>query len=181
MPESVATAVASCVGRARAAIPAIVRAELLPLVKGHTIRTIIANKDSLEAKRAIYTRFMRAYRETIDWMYANNEALKIYAAFAGISIEDAQRIRDEFDPKEMVIPDRVVGLSDLMPDAIKFKFISQPLTEAQLKELVELAKFERTGACAGRQKIALNGVVWRRCWRLLRGRSWGRPASRLRR
>jgi NitT/TauT family transport system substrate-binding protein len=138
MPESVATAVASGVGRARAAIPAIVRAELLPLVKGHTIRTIIANKDSLEAKRAIYTRFMRAYRETIDWMYANNEALKIYAAFAGISIEDAQRIRDEFDPKEMVIPDRVVGLSDLMPDAIKFKFISQPLTEAQLKELVQI-------------------------------------------
>lgn len=116
----------------------IVRAEELPLVKGHTIRTIIANKDSLEAKRAIYTRFMRAYRETIDWMYANDEALKIYAAFAGISIEDAQRIRDEFDPKEMVIPDRVVGLSDLMPDAIKFKFISQPLTEAQLKELVQI-------------------------------------------
>jgi NitT/TauT family transport system substrate-binding protein len=60
------------------------------------------------------------------------------ASGAGISIEDAQRIRDEFDPKEMVIPDRVVGLSDLMPDAIKFKFISQPLTEAQLKELVQI-------------------------------------------
>src|SRR5262245_30557262 len=31
-------------------------------------------------------------------------------------VEDARRVREEFDPKEMVIPDRVVGLSELMPD-----------------------------------------------------------------
>ena len=116
----------------------IVRAAELPLVKGHTVRTIIANKDSLESKRAVYTRFMRAYRETIDWMYAGDEALKIYAPFAGISLDDARRILEEFDPKEMLIPDRVVGLRDLMPDAIRFKFIAQPLTDAQLQELVQI-------------------------------------------
>jgi len=38
----------------------------------------------------------------------------------------------------MLIPDRVLGLSDLMPDAVKFKFITQPLTEGQLKELVQI-------------------------------------------
>src|SRR5262249_5679538 len=43
--------------------------------------------------------------------------VKIYAEFAKIGIEDARRVREEFDPKEMVIPDRVVGLSDLMSDA----------------------------------------------------------------
>ncbi len=118
----------------------IVRADELPLVKGHTIRTIVANKDSLDAKREIYTRFMRAYRETIDWMYASDEVLKMYADFTGISVEDAQRIRTEFDPKEMLIPDPVVGIEDLMPDAIKFKFIAQPLTESQLKELVQIPR-----------------------------------------
>ena len=118
----------------------IVRADELPLVKGHTVRTIIANKDSLDSKRDVYTRFMRAYRETIDWMYASHEVLKIYADFAGIALEDAQRIREEFDPKEMLIPDRVVGLEDVMPDAVKFKFISQPLTERELKELVQIPR-----------------------------------------
>jgi len=116
----------------------IVRAAELPLVKGHTVRTIIANKNSFDARREVFARFMRAYRETIDWMYAGDEALKIYAPFAGISLEDAQRIRDEFDPKEMLIPDRVMGLADLMPDAVRFKFIPQPLTEAQLTELVQI-------------------------------------------
>ena len=116
----------------------IVRAAELPLVKGHTVRTIIANKNSFDARREVFARFMRAYRETIDWMYAGDEALKIYAPFAGISLEDAQRIRDEFDPKEMLIPDHVMGLADLMPDAVRFKFIPQPLTEAQLTELVQI-------------------------------------------
>ena len=118
----------------------IIRADELPLVKGHTIRVIIANKDSLDSKRETYVRFMRAYRETIDWMYASDEVLKMYAEFTGITVEDAQRIRTEFDPKEMLIPDRVAGLQDLMPDAVRFKFISQPLTENQLNELVQIPR-----------------------------------------
>jgi NitT/TauT family transport system substrate-binding protein len=73
-------------------------------------------------------------------MYASEEAPKIYAEFAGIPIEDARRIREEFDPKEMVIPDRVMGLLELVPDAVRFKFIAAPLTQAQLDELVKIPK-----------------------------------------
>ena len=118
----------------------IVRAAELPLVKDHTIRVLIANKNSLERKPELFARFMRAYRETVDWMYASDEALRIYSEFAGVPIEDARRIREEFDPKEMVIPERVMGLRDLVPDAVKFKFISQPLTDAQLEELVKIPR-----------------------------------------
>jgi len=119
-------------------IRVIVRSSELPLVKGHSIRVIIANSLALAAKRALFQRFMRAYRETVDWMYAGDEALKIYSDFVGIQLDDARRIREEFDPKEMLLPDRVLGLADLMPDAIKFKFISQPLTQSQLEDLVQM-------------------------------------------
>jgi NitT/TauT family transport system substrate-binding protein len=118
----------------------IVRAAELPLVKDHTIRVLIANKDSLERMPEVFARFMRAYRETVDWMYASEEAPKIFAEFAGVSIEDARRIREEFDPKEMILPERVMGLRDLVPDAVKFKFIGAPLSEAQLDELVRIPK-----------------------------------------
>jgi len=127
-------------------IRVIVRSSELPLVKGHTIRVLVANKQSLDSKPDVYRRFMRAYRETVDWMYASDEAPKIYAEFAKIGIEDARRVREEFDPKEMVIPDRVVGLSELMPDAVKFKYLSQPLTAKELEELVQL----RPAVVAGR-------------------------------
>jgi NitT/TauT family transport system substrate-binding protein len=83
---------------------------------------------------------MRAYRETVDRMYASDEAPKIYAEFVKISIEDARRVREEFDPKEMVIPDRVLGLADLMPDAVKFKYLAQPLTPSQLEDLAQIPK-----------------------------------------
>jgi NitT/TauT family transport system substrate-binding protein len=116
----------------------IVKSSELPLIKEHTIRVLIANKASLDRKPDVYRRFMRAYRETIDWMYATDEALKVYAGFVGIPFEDAKTIREEFDPKEMLIPDRVLGLGELVPEAIKFKFISQPLTQAQLAELVQI-------------------------------------------
>jgi NitT/TauT family transport system substrate-binding protein len=76
----------------------------------------------------------------VDWMYASDEAPKIYAEFAKISIEDARRVREEFDPKEMVIPDRVLGLADLMLDAVKFKYLAQPLTPGQLEDLVQIPK-----------------------------------------
>ena len=119
-------------------IRVIVRSNELPLIKGQSIRVLIANADSLAAKADVYRRFMRAYGETVDWMYAGDDALKMYAEFAGITFDDARRIREEFDPKEMLIPNRVLGLSELMPEAIKFKFTPQPLTEMQLKALVQI-------------------------------------------
>ena len=121
-------------------IRVIVRSAELPLVKGHTVRVLIANKADLDGRPDVYRRFMRAYRETVDWMYASDEAPKIYAEFAKISIEDARRVREEFDPKEMLIPDRVLGLNDLVPDAVKFKYLSQPLTASQLDDLVQIPK-----------------------------------------
>ena len=121
-------------------IRVIARSAELPLVKGHTVRVLIANKADLDGRPDVYRRFMRAYRETVDWMYASDEAPKIYAEFAKISIEDARRVREEFDPKEMLIPDRVLGLNDLVPDAVKFKYLSQPLTASQLDDLVQIPK-----------------------------------------
>lgn len=121
-------------------IRVIVRSAELPLVKGHTVRVLIANKADLDGRPDVYRRFMRAYRETVDWMYASDEAPKIYAEFAKISTEDARRVREEFDPKEMLIPDRVLGLNALVPDAVKFKYLSQPLTANQLDDLVQIPK-----------------------------------------
>jgi hypothetical protein len=40
----------------------------------------------------------------------------------------------------MVIPGRVLGLADLMPDAVKFKYLAQPLTPSQLDDLVQIPK-----------------------------------------
>ena len=81
---------------------------------------------------------MKAYRETIDWMYSDPAALKTYAEFAGITEAKAKRIRDDYFPKAVLSPDEIVGLDLIMPEAVNLKFISAPLTKAQISELIQI-------------------------------------------
>jgi NitT/TauT family transport system substrate-binding protein len=108
------------------------------IVHGTTIRTLITNQAALEGKKDILTRFMKAYRETIDWMYSGEAALKAYAEFAKTSDAQAKRIRDEFFPKALIDPDKVTGLDKLMEDAVSFKTIAVPLTKEQQDALVQI-------------------------------------------
>jgi len=112
----------------------------LPAIKDHTIRVHVVNAQSLATRREVFARFMKAYRETFEWMYTGDDALQVYSEFAGVSVDVARRIRAEFDPKQMVDPDRMEGLDDLMQEAVRFKYISAPLTAEQLKELIQIPK-----------------------------------------
>ena len=109
----------------------------LDSVRTQTVRLIIANAPDLARRRDVYDRFLAAYRETIDWMYAGDAALPAYAKYAGISPATAKTVRDRFYPKAMLQLDEVAGLPELMQDAIAFKYIAKELDRAQLDELVQ--------------------------------------------
>jgi ABC-type nitrate/sulfonate/bicarbonate transport system substrate-binding protein len=107
--------------------------------KGQTVRLLIANAQALQSKKAVFDRFMQAYRETIDRMYSDPAILQVYADFVGIPVAKAKRTRDDFFPKEAIEPDRIVGLDRIVQDAVVLKFTSAPLTKAQLAELVQIS------------------------------------------
>jgi NitT/TauT family transport system substrate-binding protein len=106
--------------------------------KGQTVRLLIANAQVLQAKKPVIDRFMKAYRETIDAMYADPNALKAYAEFVGITEAKAKRTRDDFFPKASIDPDKVVGLESIVQDAVALKFTATPLTKEQLAELMQI-------------------------------------------
>ncbi|HET9339547.1 MAG TPA: ABC transporter substrate-binding protein [Casimicrobiaceae bacterium] len=107
--------------------------------KGQTVRVNIVNVQTLQTRKAVIERYMKAYRETIDWMYSNDPAaLKTYADFVGIPIEMAKRTRDQFFPKSAVDPDQVVGLETIVKDAVDLKFTATQLTPEQLKTLIQI-------------------------------------------
>jgi NitT/TauT family transport system substrate-binding protein len=106
--------------------------------KGQTVRLLIANTQALQAKKPVFDRFMKAYRETIDYMYNDLAALKVYADFVGISEAKAKRVRDDFFPRSAIDPDTIVGLDTIVKDAVELKFTAQPLTKEQLAELVQI-------------------------------------------
>jgi NitT/TauT family transport system substrate-binding protein len=108
--------------------------------KNQTVRLLITNVQTLKNRKAVLERFMRAYRTTLDWMYADPGALKAYAAFVGIPEALAKRTRDEFFPRAALDPDRIVGLESILPDAVTLKFIAKPLTREQLSELIQIPR-----------------------------------------
>ena len=112
-------------------------------IRGQTIRTIIANTDTLKKRRDVLRRFMQAYRETIEYMYSDNpQVMKDYAEFAGITPELAKRVRDEFFPRAILQMTEIKGLDQLLQDAVDLKYTDKPLTKEQVADLIqtEIAK-----------------------------------------
>jgi NitT/TauT family transport system substrate-binding protein len=114
----------------------VARANDIRWVRGKTDTVILAAADTLSKRRDLVSRFTKAYRETVEWMYAEADALKHYAAFAAVSPDAARTLRDEFYPKSMLVPDQVVGLRGIIRDAIKQRFIQFKPSRKQLAELI---------------------------------------------
>lgn len=111
----------------------------IPEVQNQTIRAWIAHANTLAQRRDALTRYVRAYRETLDWLYASPDAIKAYAAWSGLDDRLARQAPD-FITKDSIDPIRIVGLEDMMGDAVKFKYLPAPLTGEQLATLVQVPK-----------------------------------------
>jgi NitT/TauT family transport system substrate-binding protein len=116
----------------------LIRGNEVPSLRGQTVRTIIVNADSLKTKRDAIMRFVEGYREAVDWMYADPQAIKMYAAKMKL---DEKLIADsirEFHPKEAMQTDAMKDVEGIQRDAVKLKFIDAPLTKEQLAELIQI-------------------------------------------
>jgi NitT/TauT family transport system substrate-binding protein len=104
-----------------------------------TVRVCVANLQAL-ANKDLVARYMQAYRDTLDWMYAGDEALPIYENFSKIPAHLMKSARAQFFPKAALWPDEVKGLDVTLSDALKNKFIAAALTPEQQKEMLQIPK-----------------------------------------
>ena len=115
----------------------IARGTDIAALSGRTVRVNITNLDMLGRRKDAIDRFLAAYRETIDWMYADPAALAIYADYARLPASQVAGMRD-FVPREAISPDRIAGIEEVVAEAVKLRFLSAPLTRAQLDQLMQL-------------------------------------------
>jgi NitT/TauT family transport system substrate-binding protein len=106
--------------------------------KGQTVRLNIANANYLKEHADVVDRYMKGYRETLEYMYNNPEGLKTYAEWLNIPLAKAKRTRDDFFPRASVEPDKITGLDQIVKDAVDLKFTSTQLTPDQLKDLIRI-------------------------------------------
>ena len=116
----------------------VMKAGDAPEVQKQTVRVIIANADALKATPDLFARYIAGYRDTINWIFDTPEGFKAYADFSSLSEPIAERALNEFLPRTALDPGRITGLDEAMADAVAFKFLTTPLTKAQLAELIQL-------------------------------------------
>jgi NitT/TauT family transport system substrate-binding protein len=114
----------------------IMRASDVPELRNQTARFMTANADALQTRRPVFVRYLQAYREVVDWMYADKAAVKAFADWAKVPEDIAKLAPEDYYPKANVLPDRIEGLDLAMADAVSFKFIPAPLSKDQLAQLV---------------------------------------------
>jgi NitT/TauT family transport system substrate-binding protein len=116
----------------------IARASDLAAARAQTIRVQIINAQNLARKRDFVARYLKAYNETVDWMYSSPDAVPRYLAFSGLSEASVRHMLADFIPKESLQTAKIMGIDESMKDAVQFKFLAAPLREDQLKELIQI-------------------------------------------
>jgi NitT/TauT family transport system substrate-binding protein len=110
----------------------------VPSLRSQTVRVDMVNADVLNGRSDAVLRFVRAYRETLDWMFSSPDAIKIYAEETNVPVELAAMTRDKFQTKAAMRNDRLSDLDAVMAQAVRLKFLDKPLSKEQLAELIQI-------------------------------------------
>jgi NitT/TauT family transport system substrate-binding protein len=122
----------------RGEIRVVGRASDIAAIREQTIRVQVTNTRTLAEKKELVRRFRNGYRATLDWMYASPDAVPRYMAYSGFSEAAVRRMMQEFIPKQSLQMDEIRGVKESMDDALQFKFIGAPLSEQQVKALIQI-------------------------------------------
>jgi NitT/TauT family transport system substrate-binding protein len=110
----------------------------VPSLRHQTVRVEVVNANVLKERKDVILRFMRAYREALDWMFSDPQAARTYAATLGVRESFVKLAIEKFQTREAKQIDRISDVEAVMADAVKFKFLDKPLTREQLAELIQI-------------------------------------------
>jgi NitT/TauT family transport system substrate-binding protein len=119
-------------------IVAIAHANDSPSVANETIRVNVANLNTLQQKRDVVVRFMKAYYKSWEWAYSNPKAYDYLAADNNLPREIAVATVKEFLTKEANDPGKIKGIDRVLEEAFAAKRIPGAMTEADVKSIFDI-------------------------------------------
>jgi len=115
-------------------IRVLARGSAVPSTRNQTVRVQIVNANLLREKKDVIERFMKAYREAIEWMYSDPKAIEMYAAKMKVPVALIKKALPESHPRSALQADALSDAEGIMRDAVTNKFLDKPLTKEQLAE-----------------------------------------------
>jgi NitT/TauT family transport system substrate-binding protein len=114
------------------------RASDVPSLRDQTVRATVINADFLAKRPDVAARFMAAWRESVAWMYSDPKAMELYAEKIDKPVGLVRDVVKEFYPIAALQTDTMSDMPGILRDAVKLKFLREPLTDAQLKEFIRI-------------------------------------------
>jgi NitT/TauT family transport system substrate-binding protein len=104
-----------------------------------TVRVTFTNTDFLQKHPDAVRAYFRAYQKALDFMFENRqETVRIWLK-RGLKSTEALALRSyDFYTKASMALKPIKGIQTTMEDAVKFNFLKQPLTQAELDRLIDL-------------------------------------------
>jgi NitT/TauT family transport system substrate-binding protein len=110
----------------------------VPSMRGQTARVHVASASLMKERKDLLLRFVRGYRETLDWMFTDPKAIEMYSAANKVPASVVKQTAERFQTREGMQFDTIAGLDAIMADGVKMKFLDAPLTKEQLGELIQI-------------------------------------------
>jgi len=107
-------------------------------LNNQTVRVNVAGVKFLTERRDVARRFMKAYADTIDWMYRNTGAsIAFYAKFNQLPMDVAKQAF-AFYPKQGLALAPIAGLQQSLDQALEYKNIDKPLPVKDAQGMIDL-------------------------------------------
>ena len=114
----------------------ITRGSDVPDLNEQAVRVNVASVKFLAERRDAARRFMKAYHDSLEWIYANpDKSMAFYATFNKVSPEIAKQTFDSF-PKAALAPWPVKGLKQNLDDALENKQLAKPMSETEAPKML---------------------------------------------
>jgi len=107
-------------------------------MRGQTVRVQVVNLRLLSERKDVLLRFVRAYREALDWIFTDPQAMQLYAAQNKVPGHLIKQTAEQFQTRPGMQFDTVSGVDAIMAEGVKLKFLDAPLSKAQLGELIQI-------------------------------------------
>jgi NitT/TauT family transport system substrate-binding protein len=116
----------------------VARGSDVPSLHGQTVRVTIVNANALKDRKDAIMRFAKGYREAVDWMYSDPKAVEMYSKKINRPVDMLKESMAKFQPKPALQTEKMADLDGAVRDAVKLKFLDQPLTKEQLAEFLQI-------------------------------------------
>jgi NitT/TauT family transport system substrate-binding protein len=118
-------------------IVVVARANDVTGLDHQTVRVNVANLDFLRAHRDAVIRFAKAYDKSLNWVFADPQAIDYYAEGMNVS-HDLALASSKYYTKAAEQPYQIKGLQRTLDDALAAKRIDHPMTPADIKSLIDI-------------------------------------------